>query len=183
MLLFLLLASYLTIAIQFYYNIALKAVYKFQYLQNCLSGVVFMYCFSFLRESQMEFWTFKYRLLFVPRFKTSTYIGYISFSVAALCSNSMEHNPEQSEARGLYNNICLYCAMSVHSSYPSSSYSNFYVGSMYDDIRLHVARSYTSSADSPFSLISSFTLSSHLLLGLPLFLLPCTFIYIALLPT
>ena len=64
-----------------------------------------------------------------------------------------------------------------------SSYSHFYVGSMYDDIRLHVARSYTSSADSPFSLISSFTLSNHLLLlGLPLFLLPCTFISIALLP-
>ena len=52
--------------------------------------------------------------------------------------------------------------------------------SMYDDIRLHVARSYTSSADSPFSLISSYTLSNHLLLGLPLFLLPCTFITIAL---
>ena len=64
-----------------------------------------------------------------------------------------------------------------------SSYSHFYVGSMYDDIRLHVARSYTSSADSPFSLMSSFTLSNHLLLGLPLFLLPCTFITIALLPT
>ena len=61
--------------------------------------------------------------------------------------------------------------------------SHFYVGSMYDDIRLHVARSYTSSADSPFSLMSSFTLSNHLLLGLPLFLLPCTFITIALLPT
>ena len=54
---------------------------------------------------------------------------------------------------------------------------------MYDDIRLHVARSYTSSADSPFSLMSSFTLSNHLLLGLPLFLLPCTFTTIALLPT
>ena len=65
----------------------------------------------------------------------------------------------------------------------SSSYSHFYVGSMYDDIRLHVARSYTSSADSPFSLMSSFTLSNHLLLGLPLFLLPCTFITIVLLPT
>ena len=54
---------------------------------------------------------------------------------------------------------------------------------MCDDIRLHVARSYTSSADSPFSLISSFNLPNHLLLGLPLFLLPCTFITIALLPT
>ena len=32
---------------------------------------------------------------------------------------------------------------------------------MYDDIRLHVARSYTSSADSPFSLMSFFTLSNH----------------------
>ena len=39
------------------------------------------------------------------------------------------------------------------SSSPPSSHSP-YVGSMYDDIRLHVARSYTSSADSPFSLIS-----------------------------
>ena len=62
-------------------------------------------------------------------------------------------------------------------------YSQFYVGSMYDNIRLHVAWSYTSSADSPFSLISSFTLSNHLLLGRPLFLLPCAFITIALLPT
>ena len=57
------------------------------------------------------------------------------------------------------------------SSSSPSSYPHFYVGSMYDDIRLHVARSYTSSADSPFSLRSSFTLSNHLLLGLPLFLL------------
>ena len=65
----------------------------------------------------------------------------------------------------------------------SSSYYNFYVWSMYDDIRLLVARSYTSSADNHFSLISSFTLSNHLLLGHPLFLLPKTFISIALLPT
>ena len=43
---------------------------------------------------------------------------------------------------------------------------------LYDDIRLHVALSYTSSAGSLFSLMSSFTLSNHLLLGLPLFLLP-----------
>ena len=49
-----------------------------------------------------------------------------------------------------------------HSSPSSpSSYSHFYVGSMCDDISLHVARSYTSSADSPFSLMSSFTLSNH----------------------
>ena len=74
-----------------------------------------------------------------------------------------------------------YISKTISSS--PSSYSNFYVESMYDDIRLHVARSYTSSADSPFSLMSSFTLSNHLLLGLPLFLLPCTFITIALLPT
>ena len=40
---------------------------------------------------------------------------------------------------------------------------------MYDDIRIHVTRSYTSSADCLFSLISSVTLSNHLLLGLPLF--------------
>ena len=38
------------------------------------------------------------------------------------------------------------------SSSSPSSYSHFYVESMYDDIRLHVAQSYTSSADSPFSL-------------------------------
>ena len=37
---------------------------------------------------------------------------------------------------------------------------------MYDDVRLHVARSYTSSADSPFSLILPLTPSNHLLLGL-----------------
>ena len=67
------------------------------------------------------------------------------------------------------------------SSSSPSSYSHFYVGSMYDGIRLHVARPYTSSADSPFSLISSLTMSTHLLLGLHLFLLPCTFITIALL--
>ena len=78
----------------------------------------------------------------------------------------------------------IQCASSSSSaSSPPSSYSQFYVGSMYDNIHLHVAWSYTSSADSPFSLMSSFTLSNHLLLGLPLFLLSCTFITIALLPT
>ena len=43
-----------------------------------------------------------------------------------------------------------------------------YVVSMYDDKCLHVARSYMSSSDSPFYLISSLglTLSNHLLLGL-----------------
>ena len=40
-------------------------------------------------------------------------------------------------------------------------------GSMYDDIRLRVSRSYTASADSPLSLIVSVTLSNHLFLGLP----------------
>ena len=35
-----------------------------------------------------------------------------------------------------------------------------YVGSMYDDIHLHMSQLYTSSSDSPFSLISSVTLSS-----------------------
>ena len=39
----------------------------------------------------------------------------------------------------------------------SSPLSHFYVGSMWDDSRLHAARSYTSSPDSPFSLRSSFT--------------------------
>ena len=61
---------------------------------------------------------------------------------------------------------------SVFSSSSTTSLSYFYVGSVYDDICLHVARSYTSSDDSPFSLIYSFTLSNHFLLGLPLFILP-----------
>ena len=70
---------------------------------------------------------------------------------------------------------------SVSTGTYSSSYSHFYVGSMYDVIRLHVARSYASFADSPFSSIRSLTLSNHLLLGLPLFLR--SFISIALPPT
>ena len=53
---------------------------------------------------------------------------------------------------------------------------------MWDDSRLHAARSYTPSPDSPFSLRSSFTQSTHLLFGLSL-LLPCTYIPIALFPT
>ena len=56
----------------------------------------------------------------------------------------------------------------------SSSYTHFYVGSMYDAICLKAAPPYTSSADSAFSFISTFTMHNHLLLGLPLFLLPCT---------
>ena len=83
----------------------------------------------------------------------------------------------QKEIFSYYN----YSSSTSTSSSPSS-YSHFYVGSMYDDIRLQVARSFTSSPDSPFSLVPSFTLSNHLLLGLPLFLLPCTYISIALLP-
>ena len=71
----------------------------------------------------------------------------------------------------------------MYSSSSCSSYSHFDVGSMYDDIRLRVARSYTSSADSPFSLISPLTLSYHLLLGLPLFRLLCTLNSITILPT
>ena len=58
---------------------------------------------------------------------------------------------------------------SLSSSFPLHCYSHFYVGSMFHDIRPHVARSYTSSIDGPFSLISSCSLSNHLLLGLPLF--------------
>ena len=45
--------------------------------------------------------------------------------------------------------------------------------------RLHVARSSMSSADSSLSLISPLSLSSNFLLCLPLFLLPCSVIYIA----
>ena len=50
------------------------------------------------------------------------------------------------------------------------------------DLQRYVARSYTSSRDGPFSLMSSLTLSNNLLLGFPLFLLPYTSISIALLP-
>ena len=75
------------------------------------------------------------------------------------------------------------CQHLISQSSSSTSYSHFYVGSIYDDVRLHVAWSYTSSPDSPFSLMSSFTLFNHLLLGLLLFLLPCTFISITLVPT
>ena len=57
------------------------------------------------------------------------------------------------------------------------------MGSIRDDSRLHAARSYTSSPDSPFSLISSFTQSTHLFFGLPLLLLPCISIPITLFPT
>ena len=66
--------------------------------------------------------------------------------------------------------------------YPSSSLSDFYVGPMWDDSRLHAARSYT-SPDSPCSLRSSFTQSAHLFFGLPLLPFPCTSIPIALFPT
>ena len=68
------------------------------------------------------------------------------------------------------------------SSSSSWSLSHFYVGSIWDDSRLHAARSYTSSPDSPFSLRSSFTQSVRLFFGLPL-LLPCTSIPITLFPT
>ena len=47
------------------------------------------------------------------------------------------------------------------------------MGSMYDAIRLSVARSYTSSTDIPFFLISSFTLPNH-----HIFIHPCTFIVV-----
>ena len=68
------------------------------------------------------------------------------------------------------------------SSSSSSSLCHFYVGSIWDDSRLHAARSYTSSPDSLFSLRSSFTQSAHLFFGLPLFLLPCTSMPIILFP-
>ena len=54
---------------------------------------------------------------------------------------------------------------------------------MYVDIRLHVARSYTAYPASLFSLITSLLLSNHLLLCLPIFLLPYSSIPISLLPT
>ena len=51
-----------------------------------------------------------------------------------------------------------------------------------DNIRLHVALSYAFSANRPFSLIPSLTLANHRLLGLLVFLLPCNFISVTLLP-
>ena len=81
----------------------------------------------------------------------------------------------------IYSIFSSYFLQIVPGSSSSSCY-HFYVGSMFDDIRLHVARSYPPLYSS-FSMISSLTLSNHLLLGLPLFLLPCTSIYNALLPT
>ena len=64
----------------------------------------------------------------------------------------------------------------------NTPFTFFYVGSIWDDSRLHAARSYTSSPDGPFSLRSSFTQSAHLFFSPPL-LLPCTSISITLLPT
>ena len=60
-------------------------------------------------------------------------------------------------------------------------YFHFYVRSIFDAPSCGTV--VHSSVASPFSLISSLTLSNQLLLGLPLFLLPCTFVSIALLPT
>ena len=47
-----------------------------------------------------------------------------------------------------------------------SSYSHFYVASIFHDMCLHVARLYLSYPNHPFSLISPLTLSDYLLLGL-----------------
>ena len=64
----------------------------------------------------------------------------------------------QKELTGAYRFVtCLGTIATVYRKSSSLSFFQFrpYAGSMYDDIRLHVARSYTSSADSHFSLISS----------------------------
>ena len=76
---------------------------------------------------------------------------------------------------------CRHVAVPPHKVSSSSAYSYFYVGSIFDDIHLHVARSYTSLADSP-SFISSLTLSNHLLSVIQLFLPSYTVISIVLLP-
>ena len=74
--------------------------------------------------------------------------------------------------------MLYYLFPSINEDHHSSFFFSFilfpllYGVDLYDDIRLHVALSYTSSADSLFSLMSSLTLSNHLLLGLPLFILP-----------
>ena len=79
---------------------------------------------------------------------------------------------------------CCILRCSQRRTTPSSSLSlsHFYVGSIWDDSRLHATRSYT-SPDSPFSLRSSFTQSARLFFGLPLLQLPCTSIPITLFPT
>ena len=58
----------------------------------------------------------------------------------------------------LHLTLCM--LMGQSSSASPSSYSHFYVGSMYDDIRLHVARSYTSSANSPIRVHNTADVSS-----------------------
>ena len=65
----------------------------------------------------------------------------------------------------------------------SSYYSQFYVGSMYEGIRL-AARSNASYTNSPFPLIPplSLTLPNYRLLRHPLCLIPCTFTSSAFLP-
>ena len=74
--------------------------------------------------------------------------------------------------------MLYYLFPSINEDHHSSFFFSFILFQLlcgvdvYDDIRLQVALSYTSSADSLFSLMSSLTLSNHLLLGLPLFFLP-----------
>ena len=84
--------------------------------------------------------------------------------------------------RSSYGPICFmtgFCTCSL--VIRSSTSSHFYMGLMFDDISLHVARSYTTPVNRPFSLISSHTLSNHLLLCLSL-LFSCTSITIAIRP-
>ena len=107
------------------------------------------------------------------------YAHWISLSVTSIMHRQMVRASISDQASPRLMAVLKY--ITLFSSSPSSN-SHFYVGSIYVDIRLRVAQSYTSSADIPFSLISSFTLSNHLLLSVPLFLLPCTFISFVLLP-
>ena len=110
----------------------------------------------------------------------SVQLGRTPLLTAPSLSDRLSHSPPTSSS--VFLSFCFLALL-----YPSSSsLSHFYVWSIWDDSRLHAARSYASSPDSPYSLRSSFTRSAHLFFGLPLLLLPCTsipffFIFIPLL--
>ena len=57
----------------------------------------------------------------------------------------------ETQEQGLWK---TWCAQVLEDISSPSSYSHFYVGSMFGDTYLRVAQSYTSSPDSPFSLMS-----------------------------
>ena len=66
------------------------------------------------------------------------------------------------ELQDILNSVFTKGLISLHLTFVqlNYSYSHFNVGSLFDDIRLHIAWSYTSSADSPFSFDIILTLSN-----------------------